>query len=113
MSEDRLEYLKETLDKQKNRPAVVLRRADAEWAVNEVERLRYQESYSIERYRLAAERCASLDTDNQRLASRMKMYEKQAVHLAAENDLLKVSLKQANSKRAAEIINDHFKGGEW
>jgi hypothetical protein len=43
----------------------------------------------------------------------MKMYEKRAIHLAAENDLLKVSLKQADSKRAAEIINDHFKGGEW
>jgi hypothetical protein len=39
MSDDRLAYIKKTLDKQKNRPAVVLRRADAEWVVEEVERL--------------------------------------------------------------------------
>lgn len=37
---DRLEYLKQTLDKQNNRPAVVLRRADAEWAASEIERLK-------------------------------------------------------------------------
>jgi hypothetical protein len=36
---DRLEYLKQTLDKQKGRTAVVLRRADAEWVVSEAERL--------------------------------------------------------------------------
>jgi cell division protein FtsB len=54
-----------------------------------------------------------LRAENERLEERMKMYEKRAIRLAAENDLLKVSLKQADSKRAAEIINDHFKGGEW
>jgi hypothetical protein len=89
---DRLAYIKQTLDKQKNRPAVVLRRSDVEWAVSEIERLRKENEYHEQR---------------------MKMYEKRAIHLAAENDLLKVSLKQADSKRAAEIINDHFKGGEW
>jgi hypothetical protein len=58
---------------------------DIKWLVAEVERLRVENEY----------------------------HEKRAIRLAAENDLLKVSLKQADSKRAAEIINDHFKGGEW
>ncbi|WP_037581451.1 hypothetical protein [Sporolactobacillus terrae] len=42
MTEDRLEYLKQTLDKQNNRPAVVLRRADAErqkvWLYEQLQR---------------------------------------------------------------------------
>jgi hypothetical protein len=50
MSEDRLEYLKDTLDKQKNRPAVVLRRSDTEWAVDEVERLRAFKSAVVDAY---------------------------------------------------------------
>lgn len=36
---DRLDYIKQKLEEQKKSPAVVLRRADAEWVVEEVERL--------------------------------------------------------------------------
>lgn len=65
---DRLDYIKQKLEEQKKSPAVILRHSDGEWAVSEIEQLR---------------------AENERLDDRMKMYEKQAVHLAAVNDQLK------------------------
>lgn len=41
---DRLDYIKQKLEEQKKSPAVVLRRADAEWVVEEVERLGKREN---------------------------------------------------------------------
>lgn len=65
--------------------------SDMKWLISEVERLR---------------------VENERLDRRMKDYEKRAVHLAAENDLLKAALKQADGKRIVEIIGDSFKEGD-
>lgn len=89
---DRLRYIKRIIREQGDRDVISLRRDDVVWLIGTVVQLR---------------------DDNEYHEKRMKMYEKRAIRLAAENDLLKVSLKQADSKRAAEIINDHFKGGEW
>jgi hypothetical protein len=89
---DRLRYITRIIREQGERDVISLRRDDVVWLIGTVVQLR---------------------DDNEYHEKRMKMYEKRAIRLAAENDLLKVSLKQADSKRAAEIINDHFKGGEW
>lgn len=82
---ERLTYIKHVMDVQKRSAAVVLRRADVNWAVGEIERLR---------------------AENERIDKRMKMYEKRAVNLASENDLLKVERTCMDSV-LYEVVTDN------